>query len=338
MLLSSACSCQSAVEGPHAASCDATQIERVDPRPADEPPEWAPEELPPWLSPGSLERRPDGTSFLSLFRLPWDYGHRQLYPIASGGKVYLRVRYLVGTGYSDPLSARLIVFVDGKVTPFDRADGETVRVQRTPLHDGRGEASISLPAERFSPGLSTVHVFVRVQAGSGWQPGTAFYDFTVQKGSYQIHEFAETSGYEPVSHHVSQGITRAYWEDTAHDREWQLVYSASLPNPRGPLPVTLRVQAYHEFACPHLEDQFAIVALLDGERVPLAGHDEIFAKMAKGEQREFRYDLDLPRDGREHLYELVYLPSLGYPTRGPDGHPGGWNQGPSVVSYIHWGL
>ncbi len=146
-------------------SCDPTQVTREAPRPADEPPAWVP---PP---PGALEHPGVPHWIATHFWLPWDYEHRQLYPIAPEGTVYIRLQYRVAPQFAEPLSARLIVFVDGKVTPFDRADGETVTLERTALVDRQGETSISLPAERFQDGLSTVQVYVHYHAGpSGWQP------------------------------------------------------------------------------------------------------------------------------------------------------------------------
>ena len=312
--------------------------------------EWSDDGLPPppaapeWIVTREIPfDRPDGHTDTTHFWLPWDVNRRQFYPLREGEDVHVRVRFMSGTAYEPDGTGHLRVFVNGWPAELRHA-GELVRDAHVPLVEGLGEMTVSIPREQLQGGLNAVHLYARYD----YSPRISFaheyesiWAFSVANGGVEDVEALEDTPWTEEADADRGYWTRAFWEDEVGALRPLSRLVEGAPAGRGPFPVILRVQANpNAELCgdPATAGTFALVGLLDGERVPLGEHERIVATMTPGTQRVFRFDLELPEDGRPHVFEIVSLEGLGRPARlaGGDLYPP-WATGGELISVIRWG-
>lgn len=313
--------------------------------------EWSDDGLPPppaapeWMVTREIPfGQPDGHRRMTHFWLPWDVNRRQFYPLRDGEDVHVRVRFMSGTAYEPDGTGHLRVFVNGWPAHLRHA-GELVRDAHVQLVEGLGEMTVSIPREQLQDGLNAVHLYARYD----YSPRISFaheyesiWAFSVANGGVEVTEALEDTPWTEEAEAARGYATLAFWEDEV----WGVTRPFSrlvegAPAGRGPFPVSLHVQAHPAAELcgdPATAGTFALVGLLDGEPVPLGEHERIVATMTPGTQRVFRFDLELPEDGRPHVFEIVSLEGLGRPARlaGGDLYPP-WRTGGELVSVVRWG-
>jgi hypothetical protein len=298
----------------------------VFPAPRTGEPEWV-------VSPTAFVRPVSGVA--THVWLPWDYNRQPVYPVNEGEPVVFRVRPMVAQSYVGD-RARVMVFVEGRLTAVRADEGLESEVHEVPLVDNVGHVSLQVPPSALSPGFNTIQVVVGFHLDGRWAIMTTQKLFTALVGSPSERVYADTPMEDSSSHFRPGYRSELVWTTPSGTESLLLWHRERLPV--NPVPVTLRLQ----MAWPALRDcdeevRFAVVALLDGRPVPIGGHDRIVATMRWGEQRTLRFDLDLPQDDGPHRYELFYLPSLGRPARRPDGGVPTWVGGVASLAVIQWG-
>lgn len=321
--------------------------------------EWDVEGLPdPGSPPEWVERRGVEIPFVrpesgyqTHFWLPWDLNRRQAYYLRGDEPVYVRVRFMIADTQAH--RAGLLAFIDGNLVPM-RYRGVEEMMPWTPLEAGLGDMIVEMAAEHFQAGLNHLTLQARydLSAVDAREPSSpriveSYWSFTVARDEVgPVPIFADTSGYEAGV--FEPGMGTALWYGAAESGEQQVYHwYIAHPHPGGVVPVSLRVQKADSAVltaarCPDVEvpdDTVVLRALLDGAPVVMGPHDRIVATMPAGEQRVFRFQLDLPQDGARHEYEIVELHGQGRPARivgGDDRPPWSETAGRTLVRF-EWG-
>jgi hypothetical protein len=294
-------------------------------------------EAPQWLDRGIDFARPAGQRWRTQFWLPWDLNDQQLYVVDPGGPIHLRLRSKLGADFAPAVTARMIVFVDGRQVQIRAADGSVLHLDFTVV-DGLDDRTVSIAGDQLHVGLNHVQFFLHY----GQQPSipvTTAFPLTVLVGE------KATSPDEPDTDLPKSGAfepgfrTRAWWTHPTLGK-LQLLYYDFLPLDGKSLAINLTLQAQPlTLTCGDESafDKFAVVALLDGQTIPLGGNERLIATLRDGGEREFGFSLNLPKDGVPHELLILQLSGLGRPSRLKGGRlfPN-WVPLPGIVSLVHW--
>ncbi len=303
-----------------AASCDRFGAGLEDPcippefyfgEPHADPPEWID---PPRRYPIAFERPDSG--WLVHFWLPWNLNRESAYVIEGDESVFVRMRIMLGPNF-DSESDRIIVFVDGRVVPI-RFEGETRTQTLIPMEDGLADVTIEIPSEAFGEGLSTVHVYHRLWFGHRWARIGGINYFSVLRGPVpDWHDPATWPGSDaPLA---PQAFQRGYLPSLMtpvgidRNRAWApepLIFHGHERYDGEQLYIRMQSGA----PCDREVDHYAMVALLDGEQVPIGDRDVLYATQRSGEAGRFDFTFHIPEGS--HMWELLYLTGMGRPTRG----------------------
>lgn len=293
-------------------------------------------EAPEWIDRGIDFARPDGRAIATQYWLPWDVNDLQVYAVESGASMFLRLRSMLGSEWPSVVPARLLAFVDSKPARVTLGLATATHLDFQ-IHDGLDDRVIELAKDQLHTGLNTVQFYVHY-GQQPFDPLRTTFALSVAVGEPTIQEESDSdlkggTAFEPGY------LTRAWW---THPSVGQLPFYLLdfLPFDGTEFPVRLTLQAQpRTLLCsdPSAYDKFAIVALLDGVSFPLGAQEHLVATLKDGEEREYTFNLRLPKDGLQHEFIILQLSGLGRPARltGGRGLPN-WVPPPGVVSYVQW--
>lgn len=291
--------------------------------------EWDVDGLPPpgsspeWREPPTVER-PEGTATRTNLEYPWDMRDRQAYYLRRGDEGFrMRLNAVVGTGWPDAAAELVDIYVNAERVG-SVVDGVEVPGRVTiPIVDGLGSVELLVPYETFRPGMNHVHVITTVDLGPRDDPDRVRFLFaggtirTVSRDAPEpATEWTDSPGWR------AGGLARAGYatevtyissatggEEPLNNRRPQIegsTFRGMLNIQRHPAVLTCD---------PPLDDTVAIVALLDGQPITIAGHDRIIATLAEGERRIFDFEIELPTSSGRHHLAIHELPGLGRAQR-----------------------
>lgn len=308
---------------------------------------WDEEGLPPpgapleWPPPPEFEWDDRGVTMTYVY--PWDQKGRQAYYLRRGDDgFHARFGLWVGRDLADTTHVFVDFFLNAERIPVI-VDGSEVHRATVSIVDGRGDVEVFIPYEQFRPGMNNLHLvrsirtnkrfrepFSPVEPLGGWSITVA------RDAAAPATEWTGTPGLRPGVYRPGRGAHVTYVNRDGDE-------DAFIGAPRvdgSTLRATLRLQRTPStLPCdPPVNDTFAVLAVLDGEHVPIAGHDRIIATLAEGEARELDFELELPTTPGEHTFYLAYLPGLGRPAelqgrRNPQSVPWPFHIGMSLVSW-----
>lgn len=279
--------------------------------------------------------RPDGATVIFEHRSPDDHSSGLSYWVRTGETVDIRLRLMLGTTLDPTGTWEIHVFVNGNVIDIPTASGSVRRLD-VPVVDGLAEANLAIPAATFPAGMSTLHVYSRVNQGPLMFP-RELHDVSHPMAVYRdtmipLSAITSTGGGHPAVR--MNGLATVAFLEPAHT---QLFFLQQAPS-GGSYPLTLLVQAAPELeSCPAATQMVDIHAFLDGNEVPLGSLGaSVFANVGAGSEQ---FDLTMsgmPVDGMHHQLDFVQLSGLGAPTEDVAGNLTASNTPGSVVGQAVW--
>lgn len=326
------CSCSSG-PAPDSPTCMPPIDTDIAPQPMGSPPVWEDR--------GVAFQRPRGRGISVQTWLPQNYNGGSVYPIVQGDTAHVRFRFMIGDEY-DPISVRLLLFVEGRPVEFI-AGGSRVSRAILDAPAGLAEAYVQIPPDQLAPGLNQVNpiTFYEIRnEGRSVLKFTYGSVFSIANGSSTPQVYDDDTSLE-VGEFQPGSPTRPYRTIDAHPElgeqsfNWHNRFLGALDNPTH---VRLRIQRSTPFgACAGAVERQIIVAFRDGEVVPMGERDRIVVSVGEGQQFVHRFDLPIwPEDGENHHYGLALLTGFGRPSRASHGGVAPWAITLPPLAEVQW--